>query len=235
MKVPNSVAIIMDGNRRWAERRGLAPHIGHRQGAISAENIIRYAREIGVRYLTLFAFSSENWNRSRTEIDELTNISDSYLKHNIDELNEQEIKVVAIGDLSRLPIVTKKRLDEAIKKTAKNNKFVLTLAISYGAWEEAVFACREIAKKTREKTLKVEDISARTLADHLFTKDIPNPDLLIRTSGELRLSNFLLLQMSYSELYFSKTLWPDFQPSDFNSAIQSFNERRRRFGADQRE
>ena len=141
----------------------------------------------------------------------------------------------AIGDLSKLPKNVKKRLDEAMKKTAKNNDFILTMAFSYGALEEVVFACKNIASLAKNDELQIEQISANTLATNLFTHDIPNPDLLIRSSGELRLSNFLLLQMSYTELYFTKTLWPDFQPRDLDFAIENFNDRRRRYGANQRD
>lgn len=232
---PTSVAIIMDGNRRWAERRGLTSEIGHMQGAKTAEDIMRYAHELGIKYLTLFAFSSENWQRPTDEVKGILRIIESYLDHDSDELIKHGIKVSAIGDLKKLPAPIRKRLDELMTKTSRCSQFFLTLALSYGAWEEVVSACKSIAADVAQGRLTLNEISESVLNAHLFTKDIPHPDLFIRTSGELRLSNFLLLQMSYSELYFSKTLWPDFKRRDFDEALNSYRSRDRRFGADKRD
>jgi len=233
--LPTSVAIIMDGNRRWALCRGLKSELGHIQGAKTAEDIMRYAHELGIKYLTLFAFSSENWQRPTEEINAIMRIIESYLKHDAEELVKHDIKLRAIGNLKKLPTHVMSRLNDAMKKTAKCQKFFLTLALSYGAWEEVVAACKSIAKEVKEGSMALGDISSKVLNAHLFTKDIPHPDLFIRTSGELRLSNFLLLQMSYSELYFTKTLWPDFSRHDFDQALASYSLRNRRFGAEPRD
>lgn len=225
----------MDGNRRWAERRGISTELGHAQGAKTAENILRYAHELGIKYLTLFAFSSENWQRPPAEISAIMNLIEGYLKHDPDELIKRGVRVSVIGDLKRLPRPLMTRINNVIQKTAHCSKFFLTLAISYGSWEEIIHACKELAVKVKKGDLNVNDISESILSDHLFTKGLLHPDLFIRTSGELRLSNFLLFQLSYSELYFTPTLWPDFQPKDLDQALASFSERNRRFGAHQRD
>lgn len=232
--LPSSVAIIMDGNRRWAERRGVSTELGHMQGAKTAEHIMRYAHELGIKYLTLFAFSSENWQRPPQEIDAIMNLMEGYLKHDTDELIKNGIRIIAIGELERLPRHLMTRIKEATKKTERCSKFFLTLAISYGGQAEIKYACKEIANKVQKGHLALGDITEDAINEHLFTKEIPHPDLYIRTSGELRLSNFLLFQASYSELYFTSTLWPDFQPKDLDLAILSFSQRKRRFGAHQR-
>ncbi len=221
-KLPEHVAIIMDGNGRWAKKRGLARHFGHEQGSKTAENIIAHAHELGIKHITLYAFSSENWLRPKTEVDAVMGILEAYLKKDADELLKNNIRIAAIGDLKKLPKSLSQALDEVTKKTAKCNKLVITLALSYGSWDEVIRAINH---------LPPGDINEKTLADNLYTKNLPNPDLLIRTGGEVRLSNFLLLQLSYSELYFSPVLWPDFQRSDFDQALKSFDARNRRFGA----
>lgn len=232
--LPNSVAIIMDGNRRWAERRNLKTEDGHAQGAKTAENIMRYAHELGIKYLTLFAFSSENWQRPPTEINAIMNLIKGYLKHDPEELIKRGIKVRVIGDIRRLPSPLLSRINHIMQKTAHCSQFFLTLAISYGSWEEIIHTCKELAGKVKKGEMSIDDIGEKTLNDNLFTQGLLHPDLFIRTSGELRLSNFLLYQLSYSELYFTPTLWPDFQPKDFDKALASFALRNRRFGAHQR-
>lgn len=223
--LPSHVAIIMDGNGRWATKRGLPRPIGHEQGSKTAENIISYAHELGIKYVTLYAFSSENWHRPQEEVDAVMGILERYLKKDTKELLKNDIRITAIGDLKRLPKSLTKTLNDVIEKTAKCKKRVLTLALSYGSWEEVGRAIKTIAE------LKPQKIDDELLANNLYTKDTPNPDLLIRSGGELRLSNFLLLQLCYSELYFCQRLWPDFQRADLDRAIRSFQARERRFGA----
>lgn len=228
--LPEHLAIIMDGNGRWAERRGLLRHVGHEQGAKAAEDIIRYASELGIKYVTLYAFSSENWQRPREEIDAVMKILETYLKKEADDLVKNGIKIAAIGDLARLPANLNSALQEVIEKTAQCHKLVITLALSYGAWEEIARACQNIALSIMDQKIEAGAINEKLIKQYLYTHDLPDPDLFIRTGGEVRLSNFLLLQVSYSELYFCQTLWPDFQRTDLDIALASFASRKRRFG-----
>jgi undecaprenyl diphosphate synthase len=229
--LPQSVAIIMDGNGRWAERRGMSRTHGHWQGAKTAEDIIRYAREIGIKYLTLYAFSSENWLRPVEEIKAVMDILENYLKNDPSELVKNGIRILAIGEINRLPANLFSALGDVIEKTKDCDKLVITLALSYGSWGEITRACRNIAKQVAQKELSLEAINEDLINNYLYTNNTPKPDLFIRTSGEYRLSNFLLLQLSYTELYFTPTLWPDFQRSDFDLALLSYASRQRRFGA----
>lgn len=226
--LPRHVAIIMDGNGRWAEKRGLLRHEGHEQGSKVAEDIVRYANELGIRYITLYAFSSENWQRPREEVDAVMKILERYIKNDINELIKNDIKIGAIGDLNRLPDNVKDAIDDAAKRTAHCKKLTITLALSYGAWDEIIAAVKKIVSSQKDQS--TEHIDENFVRKHLYTHDLPDPDLFIRTGGEVRLSNFLLMQISYSELYFSKTLWPDFQRADLDLALKSFLARKRRFG-----
>lgn len=225
--IPQHIAIIMDGNGRWAQKRGLARHIGHEQGAKTTENIIRHAHDLGIRHVTLYAFSSENWRRPQDEIDAVMHILERYLREDANELIKNGIKMSAIGDIARLPKELGRAVGDVVKKTAKCDKLTITLALSYGAWEEITHAVKTIVA---DHKIDPHAVTEQLIKQHLFTKHLPDPDLLIRTGGEVRLSNFLLLQLSYSELYFCKTLWPDFQPSDLDLALKSFISRKRRFG-----
>jgi len=224
------VAIIMDGNGRWAQKRGLERQIGHEQGSKTAEDIVRYANELGIKYVTLYAFSSENWLRPQIEIDAVMKILERYVKNDVNELIKNNIKVNAIGDLKRLPTHLRDAVTDAVKKTAHCQKQTITLALSYGAWEEMVFAVKHLVASQQGGSIKINEINEALIRDYLYTRDLPDPDLLIRTGGEIRLSNFLLLQMSYSELYFCKTLWPDFKRTDLDLALESYRARKRRFG-----
>jgi len=228
--LPTHIAIAMDGNGRWAGKRGLPRHAGHSQGAKTAENIVQHANFLGIKYITLYAFSSENWNRDPEEVKAVMGILDSYLKNDPNELVKNNIRIKAIGGLTRLPAYLQKTLQHVLEKTLKCDGMTITLALSYGSLGEVASACQTIAKKVQAQTLKLEKITEQTIQEHLFTCDIPNPDLFIRPGGEVRLSNFLLLQFSYSELYFCKKMWPDFQISDFSKAIASYQQRMRRFG-----
>jgi undecaprenyl diphosphate synthase len=229
-KLPESVAIIMDGNGRWALRRSLPRSLGHKAGAKTAERIVRYARDLGIKYLTLFAFSSENWGRPQDEIDAVLSILNDYLKNNHKDLIKHGIRVLAIGDLKRLPAHLNNSITKIIADTRDCNKLIITLALSYGSHEEIVDTCKTIAQNTKLGKIDPSDINESYFAQNLYTKNIVNPDLFIRTSGEIRLSNFLLWQLSYSELYFTDTLWPDFQVADFDKALEAYASRNRRFG-----
>ncbi len=225
------IAIIMDGNGRWAKERGLPRAEGHRAGAESIREVTEACIELGVKYLTLYAFSSENWNRPKTEVDALMKLLDRFLDDKASELDKQNIRLQAIGDLDRLPAATRKRLDRIQEQTKNHQTMTLVLALSYGAREEITAAVREIAKAAIAGEISPDQINGELIAQHLYTKDIPDPDLLIRTSGEMRVSNFLLWQISYSEIVIVKKMWPDFRQGDLFAAVDEYKSRHRRFGA----
>lgn len=228
-RLPRHIAIVMDGNGRWATRRGLARQYGHEQGAYVAEDIVSYANELGINYVTLYAFSTENWQRPAEEVDAVMHILERYLKNDVNELIKNDVKMNAIGDLARLPKNLQAAIADVTKATEACKKIVITLALSYGAWDEITHACNEMA------SLGLKNIDEKTVRAHLYTRDLPDPDLLIRCGGEYRLSNFLLLQASYSELYFCPTLWPDFKRADLDLALKSFLDRHRRYGSSAQE
>ncbi|MCE2959571.1 MAG: isoprenyl transferase [Akkermansiaceae bacterium] len=225
------IAIIMDGNGRWAKERGLPRAEGHRAGAESIREVTEACIELGVKYLTLYAFSSENWNRPQNEVDGLMKLLDRFLDEKASELDKQNIRLQAIGDLDRLPAATRKRLDRIQEQTKNHQTMTLALALSYGAREEITAAVRSIAKAVVAGEISLEEIDPELFSNHLYTKDIPDPDLLIRTSGEMRISNFLLWQISYSEIVIVKKMWPDFRQGDLFAAVEEYNKRHRRFGA----
>jgi undecaprenyl diphosphate synthase len=229
--LPRHIAIIMDGNGRWAQARGLPRIAGHRQGAEAVRRTVRAAGELGIPYLTLFGFSSENWKRPTEEVGDLMGLLRHYLRGEIAELHKNGVRLRVIGDLARLApdIVTLIVNAEAL--TRDNPGVNLTIALSYGGRAEIVAAVRAIAAKAEDGSLAPEAIDETAISRHLFTADIPDPDLLIRTSGEQRISNFLLWQCAYSELVFTKTLWPDFGQADLVQAIADFGCRERRYGA----
>jgi undecaprenyl diphosphate synthase len=225
------IAIIMDGNGRWAKERGLPRAEGHRAGAESIREVTEACIELGVKYLTLYAFSSENWNRPQNEVDGLMKLLDRFLDEKASELDKQNIRLQAIGDLDRLPAATRKRLDRIQEQTKNHQTMTLVLALSYGAREEITAAVRSIAKAVVAGEISLEEIDPELFSNHLYTKDIPDPDLLIRTSGEMRISNFLLWQISYSEIVIVKKMWPDFRQGDLFAAVEEYTKRHRRFGA----
>ncbi len=225
------IAIIMDGNGRWAKERGLPRAEGHRAGAESIREVTEACIELGVKYLTLYAFSSENWNRPQSEVDALMKLLDRFLDDKASELDKQNIRLQAIGDLDRLPAATRKRLDKIQEQTKNHDTMTLVLALSYGAREEIAAAARSIAKAAVAGEISLEEIDTNLFSQHLYTKDIPDPDLLIRTSGEMRVSNFLLWQISYSEIVIVKKMWPDFRQGDLFAAVEEYKRRHRRFGA----
>jgi undecaprenyl diphosphate synthase len=228
--LPRHVAIIMDGNGRWARQRGLPRIEGHRQGAESARSIIRPAGELGIKYLTLYAFSVENWNRPKDEVDALMKYLIHYLKTETSELNKNNVRLEVIGQIYRLPENVQEQLRKAIHTLSKNNGLTLIMALSYGGRTEIVDAVRGIAEKVKQGKLDPPDITEQVFSQHLYTRNSPDPDLLIRTSGEMRISNFLLWQISYAELVITPTLWPDFRKPQLYAALEEYASRHRRFG-----
>jgi undecaprenyl diphosphate synthase len=220
----------MDGNGRWAKQRGLPRVEGHRQGAESARTIIRTAGELGIKYLTLYAFSLENWNRPKDEVDALMKYLVHYLKTETPELNKNNVKLEVIGHIYRLPEAVQEQLQKSIDALAKNNGLTLIMALSYGGRTEIVDAVRAIAEKVQRGKLDPADINEEVLSQHLYTRNWPDPDVLIRTSGEMRVSNFLLWQISYAELVITPTFWPDFRKPQFFAALEEYARRHRRFG-----
>lgn len=229
-KLPNHVAVIMDGNGRWAQLQGKARVFGHKNGVNSVRETLKAASELGIKALTLYAFSTENWNRPKSEVDTLMKLLSSALKKELKTFQKNNIKLNAIGNLSTLPQKAFQDLTEVIEKTKNNTQFILTLALSYGSREEIVKAVQNISKKVVNNELKIEEINENIINNHLYTFSLPEVDLLIRTSGEKRISNFLLWQIAYSEFYFTETLWPDFKKDDFYRAIIEYQKRERRFG-----
>lgn len=225
------IAIIMDGNGRWAKQRGLPRAEGHRAGAESVREVMEACKEIGAKYLTLYAFSSENWNRPENEIEALMALLDRFLDEKAEDLDKQNVRLQAIGQLDRLPQSTRDRLDRIQAHTANNDSMTLVLALSYGSREEIAHAARQLAEDALSGKIQPSEITTQLFASKLYTSDIPDPDLLIRTSGEMRLSNFLLWQLSYTELVIVKKFWPDFRQGDLFAAVEEYKKRHRRFGA----
>jgi undecaprenyl diphosphate synthase len=229
--IPRHIAIIMDGNGRWAKERGLPRREGHRAGAESVREVMDACKEVGVEYLTLFAFSSENWNRPDAEVQALMTLLDRFLRDKAKDLDTQNVRLLAIGQLDRLPAKTRDLLDSIIARTADHSAMTLVLALSYGAREEIVSAARAIAADAAAGRLNPEAVDAELFASRLQTAGIPDPDLLIRTSGEMRISNFLLWQISYAEIVIVRKNWPDFRQHDLFEAVTEYQRRHRRFGA----
>jgi undecaprenyl diphosphate synthase len=228
--LPRHVAIIMDGNGRWAKQRHLPRVEGHRQGAESARTIIRVAGELGIKYLTLYAFSVENWNRPKDEVDALMKYLVHYLKSETSELNKNNVRLEVIGQIYRLPENVQEHLKKSIATLSKNNGLTLIMALSYGGRTEIIDAVRGIAAKVKKGELDPADITEQVVTDHLYTRKWPDPDVMIRTSGEMRISNFLLWQISYAELVVTPTFWPDFRKPQFCEALEEYARRHRRFG-----
>ncbi len=229
-RVPKHIAIIMDGNGRWAEGKGMSRVFGHRNALTAVRESIESAAQIGVKAITLYAFSTENWNRPKLEVDALMSLLVNSLKKELLTFQENGVIVNAIGNIENLPNKAKKALNDVIIKTKDNSKIVMTLALSYGSREEIVNAIKNISKKVVNKELSVKEIDENIINNHLYTFNLPEVDLMIRTSGEKRLSNFLLWQMAYAELYFTDVLWPDFRKEHFYDAIIDYQNRERRFG-----
>ncbi|WP_228852601.1 isoprenyl transferase [Aegicerativicinus sediminis] len=229
-RLPQHVAVIMDGNGRWAKKKGLMRVVGHERGSKSVNNIVEASAKLGIPYLTLYAFSTENWNRPETEVSTLMKLLVKTLKKEIKTLTENNIRLNAIGCLADLPERVRNELLEVMEITKNNSHMVLTLALSYGSREELISAIKAISDKVKNNIISVNDIDESIINKHLYTQILPDVDLLIRTSGEHRISNFLLWQIAYAELYFTKTLWPDFKKNDFYEALINYQKRERRFG-----
>ena len=229
-KIPKHVAIIMDGNGRWAKKRRMSRIRGHQKGTDAVRDVVRTSREIGISWLTLYAFSEENWKRPQKEISALMNLLKQFLKDELAEMQENGIRLRTIGRTQKLPGDVRKALFDSIEKTAGNKDMVLTLALSYGGRQELTDSVQKIAAKVEKGEITPGRITEELINDSLYTAGIPEPDLLIRTSGEYRISNFLLWQIAYTEFYITQTLWPDFGKDEYLSAIKEFQERERRFG-----
>ncbi len=229
-RVPNHIAIIMDGNGRWAKEKGHDRLYGHYHGVESVRNILEGCADLNIRYLTLYAFSTENWERPKDEVEGLMELLVDTIRKEVETLNKNNIKLHVIGDIDTLPAFAKNELEEALAETSQNNKFNLILALSYSSRWELVNAVKNIALDVKQGNLQPEDISQDTLQGYLSTSEFPDPELMIRTSGEYRISNFLLYQLAYAELYFTSTRWPDFRKEHLYEAIIDFQNRRRRFG-----
>lgn len=231
MKIPNHVAIILDGNGRWAKSKGMPRNYGHTVGAKNVEDICRTAYNLGIKYLTLYAFSTENWNRPESEVSALMKLLDNYLKNCLKTAEKNHIRVRIIGDKTRLEEGFQKRIEELEKVSANYDGLNLQIAINYGSRDEMVRAMRKMSAAVAAGELRPEEITEHTFENYLDTAGIPDPDLMIRTSGEQRLSNYLLWQLAYSEFYFTDVPWPDFHEKELKDAIEEYNRRNRRFGA----
>ncbi len=232
MPVPRHIAVIMDGNGRWAKKRGLPRKAGHKVGAETFRTIATYCKDIGVQYFTVYAFSTENWKRPQDEVDALMNLFRTYLREAVETMVARGVAVRVLGDLSVLPEDIRRQIDEvhALADTLGENAATASLCINYGGRDEIKNAVRALAKQVQDGTLNPEDITEDSISQNLYTAHMPDPDLIIRPSGEIRTSNFLLWQSAYSEYYFTDVLWPDFSTQDMDAAIADFNRRSRRFG-----
>lgn len=229
-KLPDHLAVIMDGNGRWAKKQGLFRTKGHESGTKAVKEVVEGVAKIGIPFLTLYAFSTENWNRPKLEVQTLMKLLVSSLKKELETLHKNDIKLNAIGALEDLPAKAQRELAEVIKETKNNKRMTLTLALSYGSREEITKTIKEISSKVKNNIISVEKIDETIINEHLYTLNLPDVDLLIRTSGEQRISNFLLWQIAYAELYFTDVLWPDFRKEDLYKAILNYQNRERRFG-----
>jgi undecaprenyl diphosphate synthase len=229
-RLPRHVAIIMDGNGRWAQKRKQPRLFGHKAGAESVQNIVETCREIGIEYLTLYAFSSENWGRPAQEVSGLMTILKKYLEKELPRMQKNDIRLISIGDRQRLPEAVRESLQRVIDATSGNSKLTLNLALSYGSRDELVRAVKTIITLCVQGDMEPGQVSDRIISENLDTRQMPDPDLLIRTGGEARLSNFLLWQLSYAEIYFTDTMWPDFRKDVFLQALADYQSRERRFG-----
>lgn len=228
--LPKHVAIIMDGNRRWAKERGEDAFVGHQHGVASVRSITEAAAALGINYLTLYTFSTENWNRPQNEVDFLMELLVDTIEKETPDLNKNKIRILTIGNLEQLPQRTREKFNRCMDATAQNTRLNLVIALNYSSRWEITNAIKNITEQIKSNKLNIESVDEKTISEHLTTKNIPDPELLIRTSGEIRLSNFLLWQLAYTELYFTETYWPDFREENFYQAIYEYQQRERRFG-----
>jgi undecaprenyl diphosphate synthase len=228
--LPQHIAIIMDGNGRWAQKHGVSRAEGHEAGAKSVRAAIEGCREMGIRVLTLYAFSTENWRRSRFEVNALFRLLSKYVKQELEAIHKEDIRVLIMGRMDGLPKKTVADLQHSMERTANNKSMILNVAINYGGRSEIADAVRAIAHDVQRGAVKLDEVDEQCVANHLYRPELPDPDLLIRTSGEMRISNFMLWQLSYTEIVMLKTLWPDFRKSHLRKAIEEYQQRQRRFG-----
>ena len=228
---PVHIAIIMDGNRRWAKKKMLPVKLGHKQGAETLKKIVRYANKIGLKYISVYAFSTENWKRSEEEVNDLMFLLESYLDDFAKEADTENIVIKVIGRREELSERLLDKIDKTVERTKDNTGTVFSIALNYGGRDEIVHSVKEISKKVLDGTVKIEDIDEKMISENLYTNYMPDPDLLIRTSGEIRTSNFMPWQIVYSEYLFVEKLWPDFEESDLDDAIKEYQKRNRKFGA----
>ena len=229
-RIPNHIAIIMDGNGRWAKNRSLPRNFGHQEGMERVIEVVECASELGVKHLTLYAFSTENWKRPVVEIEGLMKILVLYIRRELDKLHSNNIKLTILGDISKLPDTPRKEVERAVNKTMNNTKMVLNIALNYGGRDEIIFGIKEYLKELELGNITIEELNENTFSNFLYTKGQPDPDLVIRPSGELRLSNFMIYQTAYSEFWYSDILWPDFGERQLYEAIIDYQKRNRRFG-----
>ncbi len=229
--LPKHIALIMDGNRRWAKERNLDIKQGHYAGAENLEKIALYANKIGIKYMTVYAFSTENWKRSETEVKGLMLLLKAYVEKMLAKTNSNNIKINILGDISKLDISLQKSINKILDKTKENTGLTLNIAFNYGGRDEIVKATQKVSEEVKKGNINVEDIDEKMVGDYLYTKGQPDPDIMIRTSGELRLSNFLLWQLAYTEFVFLNKYWPDFNEKDLDNAVEDFQKRHRNFGA----
>lgn len=228
--LPKHIAIIMDGNRRWAKEKGLEAKLGHKQGADTLEKIVKYANKIGIKYITVYAFSTENWKRTEEEVGALMLLLQNYLDSFFKKADTDNIKIKVLGDITALSEGLQKSINKAVENTSGNTGIVFNIAFNYGGRDEIVRAVKKISEKVKVGDLEVENINEELISENLYTQGQPDPDLLIRTSGEIRLSNFLPWQLVYSEFYFIDKYWPDFNEKDLDEAIEEYSRRNRKFG-----
>jgi undecaprenyl diphosphate synthase len=228
--IPQHIAVIMDGNRRWARQKNMPTKMGHREGALRVTDLVKNCADLGVKYLTVYAFSTENWKRDKKEIDYLMNLLMEFVVKELNNLHKNDVKITMMGNIEDLPEKTRKEVERSVELTKNNKTLHLNIALSYGSRNEIIRGIKNIIKEYENNKINIDEINEESFKKYLFTKDMPDPDLLIRTSGELRLSNFLLYQLAYTEFYFTDTLWPDFNKAELIKAIKSFQHRKRRYG-----
>ncbi len=228
--IPKHLAVIMDGNRRWAKNNNLPAREGHREGALRVTDLVRNSVDIGIKYLSVYAFSTENWRRDKKEVDYLMNLLVEFVVKELDYLHKNDVKITLMGNIEDLPEKTKREVIRSVELTKNNRKLHLNIALSYGSRAEIINAVKNIVNDFENDKINIDSIDEESFKKYLFTHDMPDPDLLIRTSGEIRLSNFLLYQLAYTEFYFTDILWPDFKKEELLRAVESFQNRKRRYG-----
>nr|WP_312576142.1 isoprenyl transferase [Sedimentibacter sp.] len=228
--LPEHVAVIMDGNRRWAKKHLMPATYGHREGALRVKDLTRTCVDMGIKYLTIYAFSTENWGREKKEVDYLMSLLVEFIKKELNYLNENDVKIMLLGNIEDLPEETRNEVKRSIELTKNNTKLTLNIALSYGSRNEITDAVKKVITDYENNKIKIDEINEESFKKYLYTNDIPDPDLLIRTSGEIRLSNFLLYQLAYTEFYFTDIMWPEFNKEEFLKAISSYQTRKRRYG-----